>query len=77
MCPCRPELCPAYGEWVAQWNGPVNADITPMVQGYLLSQKAFVETGDCFFKSIRGLSGRGRSGRDWQKRHPASALSGD
>jgi len=29
---------PVYGEWVAQLNGPVNADITPKVQGYLLSQ---------------------------------------
>jgi membrane fusion protein, multidrug efflux system len=29
---------PVYGEWVAQLNGPVNADITPKVQGYLLKQ---------------------------------------
>jgi membrane fusion protein, multidrug efflux system len=29
---------PIYGEWVAQLNGPVNADITPKVQGYLLRQ---------------------------------------
>jgi RND family efflux transporter MFP subunit len=29
---------PVYGEWVAQLNGPVNSDITPKVQGYLLSQ---------------------------------------
>src|ERR1700745_824549 len=29
---------PIYGEWVAQLNGPVNSDITPKVQGYLLSQ---------------------------------------
>ena len=29
---------PVYGEWVAQLNGPVNADITPKVQGYLLHQ---------------------------------------
>ena len=29
---------PIYGEWVAQLNGPVNADITPKVQGYLLTQ---------------------------------------
>lgn len=29
---------PIYGEWVAQLNGPVNADITPKVQGYLLNQ---------------------------------------
>jgi membrane fusion protein, multidrug efflux system len=29
---------PVYQEWVAQLNGPVNADITPKVQGYLLKQ---------------------------------------
>src|SRR5438309_4908513 len=29
---------PVYGEWVAQLNGPVNSDITPKVQGYLLTQ---------------------------------------
>jgi membrane fusion protein (multidrug efflux system) len=29
---------PVYGEWVAQLDGPVNADITPKVQGYLLRQ---------------------------------------
>jgi len=29
---------PVYGESVAQLNGPVNSDITPKVQGYLLSQ---------------------------------------
>src|SRR3974390_1842021 len=29
---------PVYNEWVAQLNGPVNADITPKVQGYLLEQ---------------------------------------
>ena len=29
---------PVYEEWVAQLNGPVNADITPKVQGYLLTQ---------------------------------------
>jgi RND family efflux transporter MFP subunit len=27
-----------FGEWVATLNGPVNADITPKVQGYLLKQ---------------------------------------
>lgn len=27
-----------FGEWVATLNGPVNADITPKVQGYLLTQ---------------------------------------
>ena len=29
---------PIYEEWVAQLNGPTNAEITPKVQGYLLSQ---------------------------------------
>jgi membrane fusion protein (multidrug efflux system) len=29
---------PIYNEWVAQLNGPVNAEITPKVQGYLLKQ---------------------------------------
>jgi membrane fusion protein (multidrug efflux system) len=29
---------PIYEEWVAQLTGPVNADITPKVQGYLLKQ---------------------------------------
>lgn len=29
---------PIFSEWVAQLNGPVNADITPKVQGYLLKQ---------------------------------------
>jgi membrane fusion protein, multidrug efflux system len=29
---------PIYREWVAQLNGPINAAITPKVQGYLLTQ---------------------------------------
>jgi membrane fusion protein (multidrug efflux system) len=29
---------PIYQEWVAQLNGQINADITPKVQGYLLSK---------------------------------------
>ena len=29
---------PIFQEWVSQLNGPVNADITPKVQGYLLQQ---------------------------------------
>ena len=29
---------PIYGQWVATLNGPVNAEITPKVQGYLLKQ---------------------------------------
>ena len=44
---------PIYGEWVAQLNGPVNADITPKVQGYLLKQDYqngfFVKKGQLLF----------------------------
>jgi membrane fusion protein, multidrug efflux system len=44
---------PIYGEWVAQLNGPVNADITPKVQGYLLQQNYqngfFVKKGQLLF----------------------------
>jgi len=44
---------PVYGEWVAQLNGPVNADITPKVQGYLLNQNyvngSFVKKGQLLF----------------------------
>jgi membrane fusion protein, multidrug efflux system len=45
---------PVYGEWVAQLNGPVNADITPRVQGYLLRQNyvngSFVRRGQLLFE---------------------------
>ena len=44
---------PSYVEWVAQLNGPVNADITPKVQGYLLTQNYqngfFVKKGQLLF----------------------------
>ena len=44
---------PVYGEWVAQLTGPVNADITPKVQGYLLHQDyqngSFVKKGQLLF----------------------------
>src|SRR5215469_5870850 len=44
---------PAYGEWVSQLNGPVNAEITPKVQGYLLQQNYqngfFVKKGQLLF----------------------------
>jgi len=44
---------PQYAEWVAQLNGPINADITPKVQGYLLSQNYnngfFVKKGQLLF----------------------------
>jgi membrane fusion protein (multidrug efflux system) len=43
-----------FGEWVATLNGPVNADITPKVQGYLLTQNyqngAFVKKGQLLFE---------------------------
>jgi membrane fusion protein, multidrug efflux system len=45
---------PVFEEWVAQLNGPVNADITPKVQGYLLSQNyvngSFVQKGQLLFE---------------------------
>ena len=44
---------PIYDEYVAQLNGPVNVDITPKVQGYLLRQDYqngyFVRKGDLLF----------------------------
>src|SRR5271163_4972967 len=44
---------PIYNEWVAQLNGPVNAEITPKVQGYLLQQNYqngfFVKKGQLLF----------------------------
>jgi membrane fusion protein (multidrug efflux system) len=44
---------PQYVEWVAQLNGPVNAEITPKVQGYLLTQNYnngfFVKKGQLLF----------------------------
>jgi RND family efflux transporter MFP subunit len=44
---------PNYIEWVAQLNGPINADITPKVQGYLLTQNYqngfFVKKGQLLF----------------------------
>lgn len=44
---------PIYIEWVAQLNGPINADITPKVQGYLLTQNYtngfFVKKGQLLF----------------------------
>lgn len=45
---------PIYNEWVAQLNGPVNAEITPKVQGYLLKQDYpngyFVRKGQLLFE---------------------------
>jgi membrane fusion protein (multidrug efflux system) len=45
---------PIYQEWVAQLNGPVNADITPKVQGYLLkrdyAEGTFVHQGQLLYE---------------------------
>ena len=45
---------PIYEQWVATLNGPVNADITPKVQGYLLKQNytngSFVKKGQLLFE---------------------------
>jgi RND family efflux transporter MFP subunit len=45
---------PIFNEWVAQLNGPINADITPKVQGYLLKQVYqngyFVKKGQLLFE---------------------------
>ena len=45
---------PVYQEFVAQLNGPVNAEITPKVQGYLLKQVYqngyFVKKGELLFE---------------------------
>ena len=45
---------PIFNEWVAQLNGPVNAEITPKVQGYLLKQDYqngfFVKKGQLLFE---------------------------
>jgi RND family efflux transporter MFP subunit len=48
------ENVPIFSEWVAQLNGPVNAEITPKVQGYLLKQDYqngfFVKKGQLLFE---------------------------
>ena len=48
------ENVPIFNEWVAQLNGPVNAEITPKVQGYLLKQDYqngfFVKKGQLLFE---------------------------
>jgi membrane fusion protein, multidrug efflux system len=45
---------PIYQEWVAQLNGPTNAQISPRVQGYLLKQDFrdgfFVEKGQLLYE---------------------------
>jgi len=48
------QTVPIYEEWVAKLNGPVNADITPKVQGYLVKQNYqngfFVKKGQLLFE---------------------------
>ena len=39
VAPVMEQNVPIFSDWVAQLNGPVNADITPKVQGYLLRQE--------------------------------------
>jgi RND family efflux transporter MFP subunit len=45
---------PVHGEWVARLDGPVNSDIMPKVQGYLLSQNyvngSFIKKGQLLFQ---------------------------
>jgi membrane fusion protein, multidrug efflux system len=45
---------PIYQQWVSTLNGPINADITPKVQGYLLRQSyengSFVKKGQLLFE---------------------------
>ena len=53
VAPVAEQNVPIFNEWVAQLNGPVNADITPKVQGYLLRQNYqngyFVTKGQLLF----------------------------
>ncbi len=54
VAPVRQQDIPTFEEWVAQLNGPVNAEITPRVQGYLLTQNyvngSFVRKGQLLFQ---------------------------
>jgi len=54
VAPVAQQNVPIFNEWVAQLNGPVNADITPKVQGYLLRQNYqngyFVTKGQLLFE---------------------------
>jgi len=54
VAPVMEQNVPIFNEWVAQLNGPVNADITPKVQGYLLRQDYqngyFVKKGQLLFE---------------------------
>jgi membrane fusion protein (multidrug efflux system) len=54
VAPVAQQNVPIFNDWVAQLNGPVNADITPKVQGYLLKQNYqngyFVTKGQLLFE---------------------------
>ena len=54
VAPVAEQNVPIFNDWVAQLNGPVNADITPKVQGYLLRQDYqngfFVNKGQLLFE---------------------------
>jgi membrane fusion protein (multidrug efflux system) len=54
VAPVAEQNVPIFNEWVAQLNGPVNAVITPKVQGYLLRQDYqngfFVKNGQLLFE---------------------------
>jgi membrane fusion protein (multidrug efflux system) len=54
VAPVAEQNVPISNEWVAQLNGPVNAVITPKVQGYLLRQDYqngfFVKNGQLLFE---------------------------
>ena len=67
------QTVPIFQEWVAQLNGPVNAEITPKVQGYLLRQDYqngyFVKKGQLMFDvDPRQYPGRARSGQGGGRR---------
>src|SRR5215467_13836863 len=57
VAPVTLQDVPVYEETVAQLNGPVNADISPKVQGYLLSQDyvngSLVRKGQLLFQIDR------------------------
>src|SRR5271166_4676886 len=54
VAPVAEQNVPIFQEWVAQLTGPVNADITPKVEGYLLKQHYqngfFVKKGQLLFE---------------------------
>jgi membrane fusion protein (multidrug efflux system) len=54
VAPVAEQNVPVFNDWVATLNGPVNVDITPKVQGYLLRQDYqngyFVTKGQLLFE---------------------------